>query len=186
VTVPRYDFKTGRSEASAREMKLGRNQILIVEGIHGLNENLTASIDRNEKCKIYISALTQLNLDFINRIPTSTVRLMRRIVRDHQFRSYAARQTLAQWPQVRAGEGKHIFPFQEDADIMFNSSLVYEMPVLKLYVEPLLKDIEEDDEMYTQAKRLLHFTANFLDITSDHVPLTSILREFIGGSGFEY
>jgi uridine kinase len=186
IKVPRYDFKTGRSEREAQEMELRKNQILIVEGIHGLNENLTASIGSDEKCKIYISALTQLNLDFINRIPTSTVRLLRRIVRDHQFRSYTARQTLAQWPQVRAGEGKHIFPFQEDADIMFNSSLVYEMSVMKLYVEPLLKDIEEEDEMYTQAKRLLHFTANFLDITSDHVPFTSILREFIGGSGFEY
>jgi uridine kinase len=186
ITLPRYDFKTGMSERNAQEMELRKNQILIVEGIHGLNENLTASIGREEKCKIYISALTQLNLDFINRIPTSTVRLLRRIVRDHQFRSYTAKQTLAQWPQVRAGEGKHIFPFQEEADIMFNSSLVYEMSVLKLYVEPLLKNIEEEDEMYTQAKRLLHFTANFLGITSDHVPFTSILREFIGGSGFEY
>jgi uridine kinase len=186
VALPSYDFKTGRSVRNAQEMELRKNQILVVEGIHGLNENLTASIGREEKCKLYISALTQLNLDYINRIPTSTVRLLRRIVRDHQFRSYTARQTLAQWPQVRAGEGKHIFPFQEDADIMFNSSLVYEMSVLKLYIEPLLKQIEEEDEMYTQAKRLLHFTANFLDITSDHVPLTSILREFIGGSGFEY
>ena len=186
VSIPRYDFKTGKSEKEAEEIRLRKNQILIIEGIHGLNEELTREIGRDEKFKIYISALTQLNLDYINRIPTSTVRLLRRIVRDHQFRAYTARQTLIQWPQVRAGEGKHIFPFQEEADIMFNSSLVYEMPVLKLYVESLLKDIEENDVMYTQAKRLLHFTSNFLDITSDHVPITSILREFIGGSGFEY
>jgi len=127
-----------------------------------------------------------VNLDYVNRIPTSTVRLIRRIVRDNQFRAYSARQTIAQWASVRSGEEKHIFPFQEEADIMFNSALVYEMAVLKGYVEPLLKQIEDTEEVYTEAKRLLHFTANFVYISPDHVPFTSILREFIGGSGFRY
>jgi uridine kinase len=165
---------------------LKNNQIVIFEGIHGMNEKLTSIISREEKLKIYISALTQLNIDYINRIPTSTVRLIRRIVRDYKYRSFSARQTITQWPQVRRGEDRNIFPFQEEADIMFNSSLVYEMSVLKGYVEPLLKDIEDTEEVYTQAKRLLHFSSNFLYITPDCVPFTSILREFIGGSGFQY
>jgi len=186
IEIPAYDFKTGKCRPSGRHLRLGKKQIAIVEGIHGINEALTCEISPEEKFKIYISALTQLNIDYINRIPTTTVRLLRRIVRDKQFRAYSARQTLAHWPQVREGEEKHIFPYQEDVDIMFNSSLVYEMSVLKGFVEPLLKAIEENDEMYTQAKRLLHFTSNFLQILPDHVPLTSILREFIGGSGFEY
>ena len=186
IEVPGYDFKTGISTKSARRVKLDKNQIVIFEGIHAMNESLTSSIPRNEKLKIYISALTQLNIDYINRIPTSLVRLIRRIVRDFKYRAYSARQTIAHWPQVRTGEEQNIFPFQEEADIMFNSSLVYEMSVLKGYVEPLLKDIEDTDEVYTKARRLLHFTSNFLYISPECVPLTSILREFIGGSGFQY
>ena len=186
VEVPFYDFKTGESIEGAVSLKLKKNQIVIFEGIHGMNENLTSMIDREAKLKIYISALTQLNIDYINRIPTSMVRLIRRIVRDFNYRAYSAKQTLVQWPQVRRGEEQNIFPYQEEADIMFNSSLVYEMSVLKGYVEPLLKQIEETESVYTQAKRLLHFTSNFIFITPECVPPTSILREFIGGSGFQY
>jgi len=186
IEIPNYDFKTGISRKVAWTVQLKKNQIVIFEGIHAMNESLTSIVPRDEKYKIYISALTQLNIDYINRIPTSTVRLIRRIVRDHKYRAYSAKQTLSQWPQVRRGEEQNIFPFQEEADIMFNSSLVYEMSVLKGYVEPLLKDIEDTEEVYTISKRLLHFTSNFLYISPDHVPFTSILREFIGGSGFQY
>ncbi len=186
VEVPSYDFKTGESIKGAASLKLRKNQIVIFEGIHGMNENLTSMIDREAKLKIYISALTQLNIDYINRIPTSMIRLIRRIVRDFNYRAYSAKQTLVQWPQVRRGEDQNIFPYQEEADIMFNSSLVYEMSVLKVYVEPLLKQIEDTEPVYTQAKRLLHFTSNFIFITPECVPPTSILREFIGGSGFRY
>lgn len=186
IKVPIYNFKTGERKPGAREVRLKKNQIILFEGIHGMNERLTSLINKDEKYKIYISALTQLNIDYINRIPASTIRLIRRIVRDHQFRAYSAKQTIMQWPQVRSGEEINIFPYQEEADIMFNSSLVYEMSVLKGYVEPLLKEIEDTEEAYTQAKQLLHFISNFVYITPEHVPLTSILREFIGGSGFQY
>jgi len=186
ISIPRYDFKTGKIIKDAMEVHIGKKQIVIVEGIHGMNEALTSLISKDVKMKVYISALTQLNIDYVNRIPTSTIRLIRRIVRDNQFRAYSASQTIKTWPMVRRGEEKHIFPFQEEADIMFNSSLVYEMSVLKGYVEPLLKDVNEMDEAFTQAKQLLHFTSNFLHITPERVPLTSILREFIGGSGFKY
>lgn len=186
IKVPIHNFKTGERKPGAREVRLKKNQIIIFEGIHGMNERLTSLINKDEKYKIYISALTQLNIDYINRIPASTIRLIRRIVRDHQFRAYSAKQTIMQWSQVRSGEEINIFPYQEEADIMFNSSLVYEMSVLKGYVEPLLKEIEDTEEAYTQAKQLLHFISNFVYITPEHVPLTSILREFIGGSGFQY
>ena len=186
VTVPRYEFKTGSRQPEGARVRLKENQVVIIEGIHALNEKLTPNIDREEKYKIYVSALTQLNIDVINRIPTSTVRLIRRIVRDSQFRGYTARETIDLWPQVRRAEERNIFPFGEEADIMFNSSLVYEMSVLKGYAQPLLKDIDEDDELYSVAKRLLHFLDNFLYITPEKVPRTSILREFIGESGFRY
>ncbi len=186
VELPSYDFKTGESVKGVSTLKLRKNQIVIFEGIHGMNETLTYMIDREAKLKVYISALTQLNIDYINRIPTSMIRLIRRIVRDFNYRAYSAKQTLVHWPHVRRGEDQNIFPYQEEADIMFNSSLVYEMSVLKGYVEPLLKQIEDTESVYTQAKRLLHFTSNFLFITPERVPLTSILREFIGGSGFQY
>lgn len=186
IKIPKYDFKTGKRTPGARDVRIEKNQIVIVEGIHGMNEKLTGLIAKDQKFKIYISALTQLNLDYINRIPTSTVRMIRRIVRDYQFRGHSAQQTIKMWPLVRAGEEKNIFSYQEDVDIMFNSSLVYEMSVLKGYVEPLLKDIEDTEEAYTQARKLLHFTSNFLAISPEYVPLTSILREFIGGSAFKY
>ncbi len=186
IQIPKFDFKTGKSLPGARELKLGKNQVVIVEGIHGMNEKLTERIDKDQKYKIYISALTQLNLDYVNRIPTSNIRLLRRIVRDYQFRGYSAIQTIRAWPLVRRGEERNIFPFQEEADIMFNSSLVYEMSVLRGYAEPLLKDVDEEDEAYVTAKQLLQFVYNFLPVTPDKVPRTSILREFIGGSGFRY
>jgi uridine kinase len=186
VEIPHYDFKTGLQEPSGRSLRLEKDQVIIVEGIHGMNPALASEVTREQPFKIYISTLTQLNLDVINRIPTSTVRLIRRIVRDCYFRYSSARQTIVKWPRVRHGEEKNIFPFQEEADVMFNSSLVYEMSILKGYVEPLLLDIDEDDPAYTRARMLLHFTSNFLYISPEHVPLTSILREFIGGSGFQY
>jgi uridine kinase len=186
VDIPHYDFKTGLQEPSGRSLRLGKGQVIIVEGIHGMNPALASEVTREQPFKIYISTLTQLNLDVINRIPTSTVRLIRRIVRDCYFRYSSARQTIVKWPRVRQGEEKNIFPFQEEADVMFNSSLVYEMSILKGYVEPLLLDIDENDPAYTRARMLLHFTSNFLYISPEHVPLTSILREFIGGSGFQY
>lgn len=186
IEVPAYDFRTGNREKETRPLRLRKNQIVIIEGIHGMNPQLTGLIGEEETFRIYISALTQLNLDVINRIPTSTVRLIRRIVRDYYFRAFSARQTIGKWPLVRQGEEKNIFPFQEEADVMFNSSLVYEMSVLKGYVEPLLLDISEEDPAYTRARILLHFTSNFMYISPERVPLTSILREFIGGSGFVY
>ncbi len=186
VEIPRYDFKTGIREDLTKRLRLGKNQVVIIEGIHCMNRALTGMIFEHDSYKIYISALTQLNLDVINRIPTSTIRLIRRIVRDSEFRGFSASQTIAKWHLVRQGEEQNIFPHQEEADVMFNSSLVYEMSVLKGYIEPLLMDIEEPDPSYTKARLLLHFTANFLPILPEHVPLTSILREFIGGSGFSY
>jgi len=186
IEIPKYDFKTGMREEETTGLRLNKNQVVIIEGIHCMNRALTGLICESGSYKIYISALTQLNLDVINRIPTSTVRLIRRIVRDSEFRAYSASQTISKWHLVRRGEEQNIFPHQEEADIMFNSSLVYEMSVLKGYVEPLLLDIEESDPSYTKARLLLHFTSNFLPILPEHVPLTSILREFIGGSGFNY
>jgi uridine kinase len=187
ISVPRYEFRTGKRIDAGNPLKLTKNQVVIIEGIHALNEQLTPHISREDKYKLYISVLTQLNIDVISRIPTSMVRLIRRIVRDYQFRGYSARQTIGWWPLIRKGEDLHIFPFGEEADMMFNSSLVYEMSVLRGYAEPLLKDIDEEDEkVYTEAKRLLHFLSNFLYITPEKVPLTSILREFIGESGFHY
>ena len=186
IDLPKYDFNTGLREMRGDQLRLGRDQVIIIEGIHGINPALTEQVSKEEPFKIYISALTQLNLDVINRIPTSTVRLIRRIVRDCYFRYRSARETIAKWPLVRQGEEKNIFPYQEEADVMFNSSLVYEMSVLKGYVDPLLLDIDESEPAYTQARLLLHFTSNFLFITPEYVPLTSILREFIGGSGFQY
>ncbi len=186
ILIPHYDFKTGYREKKGTEMQLNKDEVVIVEGIHGMNRELAQLIGIEQPFKIYISALTQLNIDVINRIPTATVRLIRRIVRDCYFRYSSARQTIAKWPLVRQGEEKNIFPFQEEADVMFNSSLVYEMSVLKGYVEPLLLDIEEDEKAYTKARMLLHFTSNFLYISPELVPRTSILREFIGGSNFQY
>jgi len=187
VTLPIYDFKTGsRKPGGGRKIKLEKNNVLIVEGIHGLNEALTYSIDRKTKFKVYVSALTQLNLDDHNRIPTSDNRLLRRMVRDSQFRSMQAAGTIKMWPKVQAGERKHIFPFEETSDTAFNTALDYELSVLKYYADPLLRVIKPGMPEYAEAVRLLAFLENFIPIPPQYVPGTSILREFIGGSEFKY
>lgn len=182
VDLPSYNFKTGKREYLGRKVKIGREQPIIIEGIHGLNERLTSSIPRDRKFKIYISAITSLNIDRHNRIPTTDARILRRLVRDHQFRGNDATTTLRMWPMVRRGEEKNIFPFQEDADVMFNSALVYELAVLKKYAEPLLQTVDNSLPEYITAKRLLGFLECFVALTDVEVPSNSILREFIGGS----
>ncbi len=187
VQLPYYNFVTGKREWIKEKVKLEKNQPVIIEGIHGLNEKLTESIPRDQKFKIYVSALIQMNLDSMNRIPTTDTRLVRRIVRDYNFRGSTALRTLKMWPEVRKGENKNIFPYQEEADVMFNSYLVYELPILKLYAEPLLLQVENTIPEYTEAKRLLRFLDYFLPMPEmGEIPKISILREFIGGSSFKY
>ena len=185
VILPHYNFLTGKREVGAEHLSIAPTSPLIAEGIHGLNEALTASVPRGKKYKIYISALTQLNIDAHNRIPTTDARLLRRMVRDYQFRGAYALKTLRQWPDVRAGEEKNIFPFQEEADAMFNSALIYELAVLKRYAVPLLEMVPRDVPEYTKANRLLDFCRCFSDITEEYdIPNNSLLREFIGKSIF--
>ena len=185
VILPRYNFLTGKREEGTAHLSVAPTAPLIVEGIHGLNEALTAAVPREKKYKIYISALTQLNIDAHNRIATTDARLLRRMVRDYQFRGAYALKTLRQWPDVRAGEEKNIFPFQEEADAMFNSALIYELAVLKRYAVPLLEMVPRDVPEYTKANRLLDFCRCFADITEDYdIPNNSLLREFIGKSIF--
>ena len=187
ITIPIYDFKTGESKKTGgRKIRLENQNILIVEGIHGLNDALTYSIDRDTKYKLYISALTQLNLDDHNRIPTSDNRLLRRMVRDSQFRGMEAAGTIKMWPNVQIGERKHIFPFQHTSDTAFNSALDYELSVLKYYADPLLRAVKPGRNEYAEAVRLLSFLENFTPISPQYVPGTSILREFIGDSEFKY
>ncbi|MCL2066655.1 MAG: nucleoside kinase [Treponema sp.] len=187
VTLPVYDFKTGsRKPSGGRKIKLDRRTVLIVEGIHALNDALTPNIDRETKFKLYVSALTQLNLDDHNRIPTSDNRLLRRMVRDNQFRNKDAAGTIKMWPSVQAGERKHIFPFQNTADAAFNSALDYELSVLKYYAEPMLRAVKPGMCEYSEAVRLLSFLENFAPIPPQYVPGNSILREFIGESEFKY
>lgn len=186
VELPSFNFKTGKREYKGRKLKIHPEQTIIIEGIHGLNEKLTSAIDKKDKFKIYISALTTLNIDEHNRIPTSDTRLFRRIVRDYRSRGYSAQFTIAQWPSVRRGEEKNIFPFQEEADVMFNSAMVHELAVLKKHVQRLLVDIDDSKAEYAEAKRLLKFLSYFKSIDDERqIPPTSILREFIGGSSFE-
>lgn len=186
IMRPRYDFITGERTLNAvGPIQISEKQPIIVEGIHALNEELTSSIPREKKYKIYVSALAYLNIDGHNRIPTTDARLFRRLVRDYQFRGAGALKTLRQWPEVRAGEDKNIFPFQEDADTVFNSALLYELAVLKKYAEPLLREIPKDVVEYQKAQDLLSFCPCFLNIDDeDDIPNNSILREFIGKSCF--
>lgn len=186
VAIPIYDFFTGSRSPKTETLKLGPNDILLVEGIHGLNPQLSASVAAEAKLKIYISALTQLGLDDHNRIMTTDVRLIRRIVRDRKSRGHSASRTIGMWPSVLRGERRNIYPFQEDADVMFNSTLIYEPAVLRLYAERFLLEVPTDDEAFCEAYRLLHFLRMFVPVFADEVPHTSILREFIGGSTFEY
>ncbi len=185
VEIPEYNFLLGKREYKGKVLKLEPKDVVIIEGLHALNEDLTISIERNQKFKIYINALTQLNIDNHNRIHTSDTRKLRRIVRDNKYRSYSASDTLNMWKNIREGEEKHIFPFQDDADFIINSALVYELGILKTYAEPLLFSVPETDPMYSEALRLINFLRNFLPIPSDYIPQDSILREFIGGSCFE-
>ena len=185
VTLPVYNFITGKSELSDESIKFGEKEILIVEGLHALNEELTYSIDKKNKYKIYLCPLTVLSLDNHNRIRTTDNRLLRRIVRDNRTRGYSASDTLSTWGKVREGEEKYVFPFQDEADVIFNTSLIYELGVLKTYAEPLLYSVEESDPMYKEAVRLLNLLKNILPISNDYIPVDSIVREFIGGGYFK-
>ncbi len=185
VELPYFNFKTGQREYRGDCLKLGKEDVLVIEGIHCLNDKLSNSLPTESKFKIYISALTQLNIDEHNRIPTTDGRLIRRIVRDARTRGASAKQTIAMWNSVRRGEEENIFPYQESADVMFNSALIYELAVLKLYAEPLLFSIEPGEPEYNEAKRLLKFLDYFLGIPGESIPSNSILREFIGGGCFD-
>lgn len=185
VQLPTFNFKTGKREYSGRITKLDEDDILVIEGIHGLNEKMSYSLPAQSKYKIYISALTCLNVDEHNRIPTTDGRLLRRMVRDARTRGTSADKTIAMWPSVRRGEEKYIFPFQEDADAMFNSAMIYELSVIKQYAEPLLFNIRKGDPEYHEAKRLLKFLEYFLGVSSEELPKNSLCREFVGGSCFD-
>lgn len=185
VELPEYNFISGEREYKGNRLSLGPEDILVIEGIHCLNEELSYSLSKENKFKIYISALTQLNIDDHNRIPTTDGRLIRRMVRDARTRGASAQDTIRRWPSVRRGEERNIFPYQEEADVMFNSALVYELAVLKQYAEPILFSVPRNSREYLEAKRLLKFLDYFLGVSSEDIPKNSILREFIGGSCFK-
>ena len=185
IDVPTFNFKTGNKEYHGEKMKLADDEVLVMEGIHCLNDKLTYLIPKKQKFKIYISCLTVLNIDYYNRISTTDTRLIRRIVRDYQFRSYSALHTLQTWLSVNKGEEKYIYPFQEEADSMFNTSLIYELCVLKKHAHPLLKEITNVSKEFSEAKNLYNLLNYFEDIPDELVPRNSLLREFIGGSIFE-
>jgi len=182
----RLTFLLGTKEYKGNTMKLKQGQILVMEGIHCLNDELTYLIPKEQKYKIYISCLTVLNIDYHNRIPTTDSRLIRRMVRDNQFRGYNAIRTLEVWPSVNRGEAQNIFPFQEQADVMFNSSLVHELGVLKKHAVPLLKEINQESPNFSEAQRLLLMLKYFENIPDEYVPDNSLLKEFVGGSIFEH
>ena len=184
--LPRFDFKSGKAVTADLPTRIERGQPLLVEGIHALNPALTPAIPAQDKLKIYVSALCHLNINNMSYIKTTHSRLFRRIVRDAQFRGYTASETLARWPKVRHGEDLHIFPHQGQADLFFNSGLTYELAVLKLWAEPRLAAVESDDPHYGLARTLIDLLSLLLPIDASQVPPTSILREFIGGSGFNY
>lgn len=184
VELPKFNFKTGLREYHGNFKKLEEGDILVIEGIHGLNDATSYSLPNESKYKIYISALTSINIDEHNRIPTTDGRLLRRMVRDARTRGTTAKRTIEMWPSVRKGEEKYIFPFQESADAMFNSVLIYELAILKQYAEPLLFGIEKGDPEYYEAKRLLKFLEYFIGVSSENLPKNSICREFVGGSCF--
>ena len=185
IELPVFNFKTGKREYNGKFLQLGKEDVLVIEGIHGLNDKLSESLPTESKFKIYISALTQINVDEHNRIPTTDGRLIRRIVRDARTRGTSAKLTIARWNSVRKGEEQYIFPYQESADVMFNSALVYELAALKVYAEPLLFGISPQEPEYHEAKRLLKFLDYFVAMPSEAVPNNSILREFIGGGCFD-
>lgn len=186
IELPRFNFTTGLREASGKKLRLRDNMILILEGIHALNPMLTAHIPETHKFKIYVSALTTIMLDNHNYIPTTDNRLLRRIIRDFKYRGYSAEETIARWPSVRAGEDKWIFPYQENADAMFNSALLFELAVLKDNVEPILRKVKNNCPEYSEAYRLRRFLEYFTSVQDRELPPTSLLREFLGGSSFQY
>ena len=186
VELPKYNFRQGIRELSHKKLKLEENEILIMEGIHGLNDVLSSSVPFNQKLRIYVSALNNLNIDAHNRIPTTDSRKIRRLVRDYNYRGHSGEQTLEMWDSVREGEDKNIFPFQENADFMFNSILTYELGVLKKYILPILHSITEHSPHHSEALRLWKIVEHIYNIPDDIVPNNSILREFIGGSIFNY
>ncbi len=186
VELPKYNFQTGKSERSGRRMRLEENEILVVEGIHALNPELTAHIPEEQKFRVYASALTTILLDTHNYIPTTDNRLLRRIIRDYKYRGVSARETIRRWPSVRAGENKWIFPYQENADAMFNTAMIYELAVIKSQAEPLLELVSENCDEYAEAYRLRKFLRYFTPVRYNTLPSTSLLREFLGGSSFRY
>lgn len=186
VELPRYNFTTGKREMSGKKLRIDEHMILIIEGIHALNPALTPHIPNENKYKVYVSALTTILLDNHNYIPTTDNRLLRRIIRDYKYRNYSGEETIARWPSVRAGEEKWIFPYQENADAMFNSALLFELAVLKDYVEPVLRKVPNRCPEYSEAHRLLRFLNYFVSVQDKELPPTSLLREFLGGSSFQY
>ena len=185
IDVPEFDFVVGTKRYNGKKMSLAKDEVLVIEGIHCLNDKLTSKIAKNQKYKIYISALTVLKMDYYNRIATTDTRLIRRIARDYQFRGYSAKHTIGTWHKVNKGETENIFPFQEDADSIFNTSLIYELAALKDVVMPLLKEIDNTNPEYAEAQRLINMLKYFESIPKDKVPTNSLLREFLGGSAFE-
>ena len=186
VELPKYDFPSGKSVKSGKKLKMEPNNVLVVEGIHALNPELTAHIPQEQIYRVYASALTTILLDNHNYIPTTDNRLLRRIIRDYKYRGVSAQETIHRWPSVRAGENKWIFPYQENADAMFNTAMLYELSVLKMQAEPLLQQVPENCEEYAEAYRLLKFLKYFKGIPYNNLPPTSLLREFLGGSSFHY
>ncbi len=186
IQLPTFDFHSGSRSYKGRKMRLAEDQVVVLEGIHSLNPALTPAIPDNRKFHIYISALTQLNLDNNNRIPTTDNRLLRRLVRDHRYRGHSATKTLEMWPNVGRGERTWIFPFQEEADAVFNSALDYELAILSVLARPLLSEIKPNQPIYAEARRMLEFLSHFIPLSTDVPPPVSIIREFVGGSDFEY
>ena len=186
VELPKYDFQSGKSKKSGNKLKMNDNNVLVVEGIHALNPELTAHIPQEQIFRVYASALTTILLDNHNYIPTTDNRLLRRIIRDYKYRGVSAQETIHRWPSVRAGENKWIFPFQENADAMLNTAMLYELAVIKTQAEPLLQQVPENCEEYAEAYRLLKFLKYFMGIPYNNLPPTSLLREFLGGSSFHY
>lgn len=186
IQLPKFSFEQGKRFYDNTMLKIDSNGIIIIEGIHGLNPELTAKIPTEKKFKVYVSALTSLSIDGINRIPTTDNRLIRRIIRDFRYRGYSAMETIRRWESVRNGEDKNIFPFQEQADVMFNSALLFELGILKNYAEPILYELPSTEPEYSEAQRLLKFLSYFTPIYDKEVPPTSIIREFLGGSTFSY
>ncbi|MFG6319375.1 MAG: nucleoside kinase, partial [Clostridia bacterium] len=185
VDLPTFDFTVGSKKYLGNKLKLEKDEVLVIEGIHCLNDKLTSLISKEDKFKVYISDLTVLNIDYYNRISTTDTRLIRRIVRDNQFRGYSALHTLKMWYSVNRGEQKNIFPYQEEADVMFNSSIVYELAVLKDYAIPLLEQVTQDEPEYSEARRLIVLLKYFDSMSGDKIPNNSLIKEFIGGSIYE-